>query len=404
MRQYIKIELKRLLLTLPGFFAALSGTLLFGLLTVFLALNFLPEVLEVEPFRVGLWVEEGDAAANYVSEYVKQMDSVKGLVEFREITSGEIWEAQGISRRKIQETMETEGLAACIIIPERTAQSIMDGTNIPVQVFVSGSADGADHYLQQRMLMLLTEYGAALIDVPQAETLLLYEMQIENPEETGRVLDLFHFGLVLERESWFEREYISAFGSMEMEEYYLGAGAALLLIFWGLGSGSFFRQQEKNLPLLLERRGIPLFFQQGVKQMLYIVLYLTPALLLSVGMRNVKMTVPVLLCSVMMSLQCSFFFELAPGTASGLVLNCIWGFAVFLGAGGVLPAVFLPKFLAGICSRLPAGICLEMLLQNMAGKSGMSGEKAGWCLLWCLVFGILGQLVFYRKQRSRLGK
>lgn len=401
MRQYIKIETKRLILTLPGFFTALFCTLLSALLTVFLATDFLPQVLEVEPFRVGLWVEGEDFTANTVSEYVKQMDSVKGLVEFREISSRQIRETQGISREAIQEAMETEGLAACIVIPERTAESIMDGTNIPVQVFVSGSADSADHYLQRRLLMQLTECGATLIDVPQAETLLLYEMQTENPEETGRVLDLFHFGLVLEREGWFDREYVSAFGSMELEKYYLAAGGALLLIFWGLGSGSFFRQQEKNLPLLLERRGIPLYFQQGVKQALYMVLYLVPVLILAAGAKNIGWAITALLCGAMLSLQCSFFFELAPGTASGLVLNCIWGFAAFLGAGGVLPAVFLPEFLTDVCSRLPAGICLEMLLQNAAGKWGAGGWSAGLCLLWCLIFGLLGQLIFYRKQRSR---
>lgn len=401
MRQYIRAEAKRLLLTLPGFLTVLSGTLLLFALTVFLTESFLPEVLEVAPFRVGICAGGEDITINYISEYIKQMESTEDLVEFQEIPFQEMLEEQEISRRKVQEIMGEKELTACIVIPERTAESVMDGTNIPVQVFVEKSADSTERYLQQRLLTLLTEYSAVLIDVPQAETLLLYEMQAENPEETGRVLDLFHFGLVLGREDWFEKETVSAFDSIDADAYYLAAGAALLFIFWGLGSGSFFRNQERDLPLLLERQGIPLPFQQGVKQVLYILWYLIPVLALTVASKETEMAVPALLCGVMLSLQCSFFFELAPSAASGVVVNCIWGFAAFLGAGGMLPAVFLPEFLTKACGGLPAGICLELSLQCAAGKRSADGSMMGLCLLWCMIFGALGQFVFWKKQRSR---
>ncbi|MBD5550278.1 MAG: hypothetical protein HDQ96_03750 [Lachnospiraceae bacterium] len=409
MRQYIKMEAKRFFYTLPGFFLALFTTALFVIVVVFLAKNILPEVLEVRPFQVGLCVEGEDFTAAYIREYIGQMESTEGLVNFREIPFEEIQniqvtppEMQEISDQKVQMILEREELTACIIIPERTAESIMDGTNIPVRVVMGAGTENTERYLQKRLLTLLTECGAALIDVPQAETLLLYEMQMESPEEIGRILDLFHFGLVLEREDWFDRETISAFGSIDIKEYYLAAGLTLLLLFWGLGSGSFFREQGKNLPLLLERQGLPLIYQQSVKQILFFMLYLIPVVLFLVQSKSIKAAIPLLLCGMMLSLQCGFFFELAPTAASGVVLNSIWGFAGFLGAGGVLPSVFLPKFLTGICDRLPAGICMELLLQNAAGKRGAGGNVVWRCLLWCLIFGISGQLVFYGKQRSKV--
>ena len=230
-------------------------------------------------------------------------------------------------------------------------------------------------------------------------------------------LDLFHFGLVTDRENWFEKEMLNAFGSAGLKEYYLAAGLSLVLLFWGLGCGSFFREQG-NLPLLLERRGIPLFFQQGVKQALFIGLYLAPVLLLAaaanVGGGRIpallstadmgKMMVLLLLCSAMLALQCSFFFQLAPTAAGGIVCNGIWALAGFFGAGGVLPSVFLPKTVTGICGSLPAGICMELLLQMVAGKGNADGKTAGIMLLWCLLFGLGGQLIFYRKQWSKKRK
>lgn len=407
MGQYVKIETKRLLHTLPGFLLSLLSILLLTLLILFLAGDFLPEVLEVKPFRIGLCVEGSDMMSDYVKNYVQQMESTENLVEFQEMERG-----------KIDKALQEGELTACIFIPERTAQSIMDGTNIPIQVFMSTGVDNAERYLQKELLTLLTECGAVMIDVPQAETLLLYEMQVENPGELGMTLDLFHFGLVMDRENWFEKETVNAFGGIDIEAYYLAAGLTLLFLFWGLGSGSFFGEQEKNLPLLLERRGIPLFFQQGVRQLLFWGLYLMPVILLAavvkIGRERMpavfcqadfsKMVIPALLCSVMLALQCSFFFQLAPTAGSGILLNGIWGLIGFFGAGGVLPTVFLPQNLVGICRGLPAGICMEVIRRVITGKGGAEGRMIKCSVLWCVLFGLGCQLLFYGKLWSKKRK
>lgn len=428
MRQYIKIEAKRFFHTLPGFFLSLITAVLFAAVIVFLAESILPEVLEVKPFRVGLCMEGEDFAAAYIREYVKQMDSTEGLVEFREIpfegiaeiwgnseeeqsTSEEVqvspWEDQGILReeqeipgQKVQSILEEEGLTACIIIPEKTAQSIMDGSNIPVRVVMRGGTEHTERYLQQRLLTQLTECGAALIDVPQAETLLLYEMQVEEPEEMGRILDLFHFGLVLTREDWFEKETVSAFGTVDSKKYYLAAGLTMILLLWGTGVGSFLRPSENDIEFFLERRGVSLLFQSGIKQFLFFLWYLLPFLMCMIWSKNAELLMPVLLCSVMLTMQYDFFFEAAPTAAAGTVLSIIWGLAGFFGAGGVLPAVFLPETLTEICGRLPAGICLKLLLEIVARKRGADGKMMGLGLMWCVVFGVAGQLVSLVRQRK----
>lgn len=435
MRQYIKIEAKRFFHILPGFFLSLITAALFAAVIVFLAERFLPEVLGVKPFQVGLCMEGEDFAAAYIREYVEQMDSTEGLVEFREIpfeeiaeiwgdseeeqsTSEEVqraseevqespWQDQGILReeqeipgQKVQSILEEEGLTACIIIPEKTAQSIMDGSNIPVRVVMNRGADHTERYLQQRLLMLLTECGVTLIDVPQAETLLLYEMQVEEPEEMGRILDLFHFGLVLTREDWFEKETISAFGAVDAKGYYLAAGAALVLLLWGTGIGSFLRTSDNAMSVLLKRRGIPSFIQIGVKQVLFFLWYLVPFLVLMIWMKDARLLFPALICSIMLTVQYSFFFEAVPTVAAGTVLSVIWGLTGFFGAGGVLPAVFLPETLTEICGRLPAGICLKLLLEIAAGKRGAGGKMMGFGFLWCVVFGLAGQLVSLVRQRK----
>lgn len=401
MRQYIRIEIKRFFHTLPGFLLSVFTVTLFTALLLLLARYFLPEVLEVSPFRVGLCVESDDMISSYVNDYIMQMESAEGLIEWREVLADQDFE-------KVGNLLEEKELTACIIIPERTAQSIMDGTNIPVQVIVREGGDGAERYLQERLLTLLTECGAVLIDVPQAETLLLYEIQAENPGELGETLDLFHFGLVFGREDWFETELLSAFGSADTADYYLASGLTLLFLFWGLGCGSFFRRDRDDLPFLLERRGVMLPYQQAARQGIYIVWHLIPFFALFFGIviwgdaggNAAAMLLSGVLCAGMLALQGSFFFELAPTMAAGTVLNVIWGLAGFLGAGGILPAVFLPETVTEICGRLPAGICMRWLMRGVAGKEGADWGMTGLCLLWCLLFGAAGQLVFWAKQKK----
>lgn len=400
MRQYIKIEAKRFFHTLPGFFLSLITAVLFAAVIVFLAESILPEVLEVKPFRVGLCMEGEDFAAAYIREYVKQMDSTEGLVEFREIPFEEIAEIWGDSEEERQSILEEEGLTACIIIPEKTAQSIMDGSNIPVRVVMRGGAEHTERYLQQRLLTQLTECGAALIDVPQAETLLLYEMQVEESEEMGRILDLFHFGLVLERDSWFENETVSAFGNVGINEYYMAAGMTLVLLLWGAGIGSFLRTPENGMSVHLKRRGVSSLFQRGVKQTLFFLWYLIPFLALMIWAKDAGLLPFVLTCSIMLTMQCGFFFEVSPTAAAGTMLCVVWGLVGLFGAGGVLPTVFLPETLTEICGRLPAGICLKLLLEIVAGKRGADGKMMGLGLMWCVVFGVAGQLVSLARQRK----
>lgn len=152
--------------------------------------------------------------------------------------------------------------------------------------------------------------------------------------------------------------------------------------------------------LLLERQAISLLFQRGVRQFLFFLWYLIPFLVLMILVKDAGLLIPGLLCGIMLTMQYSFFFEVAPTVAAGMIMSVVWGLAGFFSAGGILPAVFLPKALTEAGGRLPAGICMEVLLQSIGGGNRTGGELIGYGLLWCLIFGMAGQLVFCRKQRK----
>ncbi len=388
--QYVKSEFNRLIYIMPYFLTAIAGTVLLLVILLFLAKSVIPDALEIKPFRVGLCVEGTDRMSGYVREYVQQMESTENLVEFQEVREEEI-----------EMALQEGEMAACIVIPARTAESIMDGTNIPVQVMMGTGVDNTERYLQQKLISVLTECSAALIDVPQAETLILYELHVENAGELGRMLDLFHFGLVFDRESWFDREEVNAFGSAEVEEYYLAAGLTLLFLFWGIGNGSFLKGQDSYMPLLLKRRGVSFGFQNTISQVVFYLPYLLLVVIMILWMKKVGIVLPFLFLSIMLSLQCSFFFQLAPTAAGGIVFNGIWGIISFFVAGGMLPSVFLPHGLTDIGDKLPAGICMKMLLNMVTGKTVADGKLIGACLLWSVFFGGGGYLLFRRSNHTK---
>lgn len=389
---YWKTELKRLCHALPGFFLSLAAAVLLCAVLFLAAEKLLPKAIFVNPFQVALCVEGQDRASDYVKEYVQQMESTGGLVEFTEM-----------SREEALQGLENGTLSVCIVIPERTAESIMDGTNIPIQVIMGKGADNTQRYLEQRVIRLLTECGAALIDMPQAETLFLYELQVKEAKELGVTLDLFHFGLVMERESWFEKQEISSFGSASGEEYYLAAGLTLLLLFWGLGFGSYLKGQGEEQALYLKKRGIPLGLQEMTRQIVFFLPYLAAFLGVLLWKQDMKILPMLFLATLLAALQCYFLFSLMPVFSGGIFLNGIFAAAGFFGAGGVLPTVFLPEGLTAFCAKLPPGILLSVFLQISTGRNRMNGSLVLAGLLWCIFFMLGGQVLYHLRigRRSR---
>ncbi len=115
-------------------------------------------------------------------------------------------------------------------------------------------------------------------------------------------------------------------------------------------------------------------FQNTISQVMFYLPYLLLVFIMILWMKKVGIVLPFLFLSIMLSLQCSFFFQLAPTAAGGIVFNGIWGLISFFIAGGMLPSVFLPHGLTDIGNKLPAGICMKMLLDMITGKAAVDGE------------------------------
>lgn len=404
---YFYTELKRLFQYSAGFFMSLLVAGLLCVVLILLAGGLLPETLQVKPFRVAVCVEGEDLISEYIKSYIQNMKSTEGILEF------DVWD-----ETPRPEEMESEELAACIIIPEKTPVSILNGENVPVKIFFPQHVNNTQWYLQTKLIRGLAESGMTYIDVPQTESILLYEILADDEQETKQqleqIIDLFHLRMVMERESWFQDQTVKKMGAYQFKEYYLASAAVLILLLWGVGIGGYICGQQMQWKLLQKRRGVSLFWQYFYSRVVFCIPYVL-FLICCIGMlifvngstsagNAITGKVCYRLCwmVILAALQSALFFQLFEKTSSGIFALLVWNLAGYVCAGGVLPDAFLPEKVTKVAGFLPQGICMQNMLSIVSQEKGMMGQNLN-ILIGYSIFLFLAGLCFeyFRAWRIR---
>lgn len=404
---YFYTELKRLFQYSAGFFMSLLVAGLLCVVLILLAGGLLPETLQVKPFRVAVCVEGEDLISEYIKSYIQNMKSTEGILEF------DVWD-----EAPRPEEMESEELAACIIIPEKTPVSILNGENVPVKIFFPQHVNNTQWYLQTKLIRGLAESGMTYIDVPQTESILLYEILADDEQETKQqleqIIDLFHLRMVMERESWFQDQTVKKMGAYQFKEYYLASAAVLILLLWGVGIGGYICGQQMQWKLLQKRRGVSLFWQYFYSRVVFCIPYVL-FLICCIGMlifvngstsagNAITGKVCYRLCwmVILAALQSALFFQLFEKTSSGIFALLVWNLAGYVCAGGVLPDAFLPEKVTKAAGFLPQGICMQNMLSIVSQEKGMMGQNLN-ILIGYSIFLFLAGLCFeyFRAWRIR---
>ena len=404
---YFYTELKRLFQYSAGFFMSLLVAGLLCVVLILLAGGLLPETLQVKPFRVAVCVEGEDLISEYIKSYIQNMKSTEGILEF------DVWD-----EAPRPEEMESEELAACIIIPEKTPVSILNGENVPVKIFFPQHVNNTQWYLQTKLIRGLAESGMTYIDVPQTESILLYEILSDDEQETKQqleqIIDLFHLRMVMERESWFQDQTVKKMGAYQFKEYYLASAAVLILLLWGVGIGGYICGQQMQWKLLQKRRGVSLFWQYFYSRVVFCIPYVL-FLICCIGMlifvngstsagNAITGKVCYRLCwmVILAALQSALFFQLLEKTSSGIFALLVWNLAGYVCAGGILPDAFLPEKVTKAAGFLPQGICMQNMLSIVSQEKGMMGQNLN-ILIGYSIFLFLAGLCFeyFRAWRIR---
>lgn len=344
---YQLLQIKRALKLLP---AVVAVSLLFGALAAgaaFGCARLLYQDQAAGRITVAVVTDLDDATGQMALSMLGSMDSVESICDFVETTEPEA-----------REGLKEGRYYAALLIPPRMVEGIMDGTNTPVRVLLSGQRG-----LETLLLRQLTESGAQMLDAAQAG---IYAADFycgeEGMEQMIPEVELFlnrvYLDYAMNRESWFRKLTVSALGEMDLLGYYGTTAITLLLFLMGIPCAAFCCREPMALEEKLRAEGIGSCARLSVKILAAAVLLLAAALLLAVpvsaglslwGMRGLTFGGYSAFCAAAAVLVCAslivFCFEAADSLLAGtMLLFALTGALIFL-SGGLLPAAFLPEIL-----------------------------------------------------------
>lgn len=361
----IQLEVKRAMKALPLMIAeAVFLCIFFAVMLLLCQKLFFGDTM-LQKIPLGVVVEEENSMTRLALSYLEGMESTSNACEFQYMTLQEGMEA-----------LENDRLAALIVLPAEMVEAILDSRNYPVRVYFP-----KDSTLGALLIRELTEAGAGMLSMAQAEVYAIYDMclQYDRMEELPvmeEAINRFNMSFALARERLIRQETLTITGDIPLPLHYAASGITLFLLLWGIACGKFLKGDNQAFTRQLRRSGINrgkwllakligtwcvlgigasgilagIRLVQGRLSVIAIDISVTWAVLPA-------MTV-VLACIAALLLCC---YQTAPTRSSGMVLLFIVTIVMVFISGGFIPTAFLPEALADFSRLLPCGAMLNII-------------------------------------------
>lgn len=385
-----RLELKRTIRLLPAML--IEAVLLLGILgaIAFGVMKLLYRDSPMLQITVAVIEEEANPLTELALQYIQGMESISATCQFHVVSKEE-----GFS-------MLQEGrAAAALFLPGGMIDGIMDGSNVPVQVYFPGDAG-----VESALLRELTEAGVQMLRVAQAEIYGIYDTA-KNYGALGQLsvleadIDRFNLAFALDRLALFRAQEISATGNLSILQYGIASGMIFFLLLLGMACYPMMQPYSAVLQKHLIRQGVGIgkqcfgkwlcgFFGMGIGFSFFFLLAEGILGILGYaawmpghGIGQGGIYLIMLLC---VTAFVYFIFQLAGnGTAAILLLFFLSTVMVYC-SGGFLPSAFLPLAVQKLGRLLPTTYLMEAAGGLYWGK--VSGKTIGILLFFTAVFGI----------------
>ncbi len=365
------------------------------------------KTMEKEPLAVradiGIVVREENMMTTMALGYVEDLESATQICHFVQMT-----EEEGFR------SLENGDIAALIVLPEQLVEGIKNGANPSVEVYFPENAG-----LEAMLLRELTESGAGLLRVAQAQVYGVYDAAVEYGL-TERLsvmqgeIDSYNLAFALDRLAIYQKETVSATGKMSMIQFYAASGAVLFLLLTGMAAYPVVQREPQAFRKQLARQGTGEAWQSFCK---WLCGFLCMGLLGCVAWIMIKIAgifVPevaeklihaltggrrglysgvqagvVLLIVITAATFIYMIYSLA-GSRSGavLVIFLLSVVMVYL-SGGLVPSMFLPKAMQVIGDKLPTAYLIRAAGGILTGyQSGALRQCVAGMACYTAVFGM----------------
>lgn len=385
-----RLELKRMMKLLPVMLLEAAVILAVISMVAFGAMRLLYRDSSAVQITVAVIEEEENPLTDLVLNYVQGMESIADSCRFVTVS-----EEEGFS-------MLREGTAAAaLVLPGGMIEGILNGNNVPVQVYFPEDAG-----VESALLKELTDAGVQMLRVAQAEIYGVYDTAktydaLEHLSVLEADIDKYNLAFALDRLALFQTQEISATGNLSVVQYGIASGVIFFLLLLGMACYPVMQAYPSVLQKQLKRQGIGVGMQCFGKWFcgscsmligftgfwLFIKGILTmsghAAWLPKTGVIQLGMYFVILLCA---STFVFMVFQLAGSTTAAILLLFFLSTIMLYLSGGFLPSVFLPETIQKIGKFLPTTYLIEaagsLYLRQISGKTVAA------LLLYTVIFGI----------------
>ena len=401
--RYLYVELKKMVGMFPRML--LQAILLMALIG---AIAFCgTKAMEKEPLVVkadiGVVVREDNTMTRMALGYVEDLESAAQVCHFVQMD-----EEEGL------QALDKGDIAALIVLPDQLVEGIMNGANPSVEVLFPKNAG-----LEAFLLRELTESGAGLLRVAQAQVYGVYDTVVEygimeRLSVMQGEIDRYNLAFALDRLAIYRDETVSATGKMSVIQFYVASGAILFLLLSGMAVYPVVQCEPPAFRKQLSRQGTGEAWQCFCKWLcgfwgmglfmcagwvlLKIAGWFVPemaekvVLALTDGEKSLHAgaQVGVVLLIVVTAATFIYLIYSLTGSRSGaiLLIFLLSVVMVYL-SGGLVPSMFLPKVMQSIGDKLPTAYLIRAVGSVLCGyQSEILRQCVAGMLCYTAVFGV----------------
>ncbi|MCM1049020.1 MAG: ABC transporter permease [Clostridiales bacterium] len=405
-----KLELKRMIKLMPSMLFEACILLLILAAVAFGAGKLLYQDSPLIRINIAVIEEEENPLTDMAVNYIQGMESIAEHCSFNIVTKEEGFK------------LLNEGNAAAVLyLPAGMIEGIMNGNNVPVQVFFPENAG-----IESALLKELTDAGLKMLRVAQAEIYGIYDTAKEydtldmlSVMETD--IDMYNLAFALDRLALYEIQQVSATGSLNFGQYMAASGAVFFLMLMGMTCYPMMQPYPAALRAQLKRSEIGLgkqcfgkwlcglcsiaisaaFFLLIVKSVLKAFNYSEWLPTMSLG--QIGTAVVILIC---ISTFIFMIFQMAANGSAAILALFFISMIMQYFSGGILPSAFLPAAVWNVGKLLPTKYLIEAAGSMYTGAG--SFRVIGILLGFTAAFGIVayiaahGTVAYAARGRSRV--
>ena len=365
--RYLQLELKKTLKSIPYILIGTIVLVLFAGTIAFSAGKLLYGESKLDMIDVGVIMPENDALGQKVLQMIESLDSVESLCRFTYLD-----EEEGIRGLK------SGKFFALLKVPSGFVESIMDGTNIPVQVVFSESMG-----IEAAVFRELTEAGSSTLGTAQAgiyaadHYLYTNGLSVFVPEAEEELNRIF-LSYALDRSKYFDKNMVSAVGAVEIGEHFVIAAGVLVLFLFGIPAAPILQPPSKTLKQQLAREGVRREQQLMIRWLGVFTVLIIPVsipfgvfILMGYVEGSLKNIAVYLLVVMTISIWNLMIYEICKNSISAITMLFFSTVVMMFLSGGIIPSVFLPNSVRSAGQLLPTKFLMDALKGMLTDGEGI---------------------------------